>query len=88
MGTSVEGVHALTFHDVDEIAHITLLDDQTATFVLQWVHTIDHGHDLVGFEVLHEIVVEQGFAQEVFGSTSDSSSAVFARSHSLTVRIC
>ena len=48
---------ALTFHDVDEISHISFFDDQTSIWMLQRVHAIDDGEYLIHFQVLHEIII-------------------------------
>ena len=58
----------LTFHDVDEIAHVTLLDNEAAIGMFKRVHTVDDGHDLIHFEILHEVVVENGIAKVLLGS--------------------
>ena len=60
-------VRALTFHDVDEIAHVAFLDDQAAVLVLERIHAADDGQDLIHFEILHEVIVEDGVAKEFLG---------------------
>lgn len=47
-----------TFHDVDDAAHITLLDDEAARGVLHRVHAVDDLSNLSHLQVLHEVVVQ------------------------------
>jgi hypothetical protein len=46
-----------TFHDIDKIAHITFLNNQTSVCMLECVHTIDNRHNLIHFKIFHEIIV-------------------------------
>lgn len=53
-----------TFHDVHDGADVTLLNDEAATRVVNWVHAVDNLTDLSQFQILHEIIAQyRGFDQ-------------------------
>lgn len=48
----------LTFHHVNDAAHVALLDDQTFGRILNRIHAIDDLTDLGHFQIFHEVIVE------------------------------
>lgn len=57
----------LTFHDVDQGAHVTLLDDAAVLAVLHWIHAVHDLLDLRLLQVLHEVIVLDGLLDEILG---------------------
>lgn len=55
----------LTFHHIDQRAHITFLNDAGVFAVLHRVHAVHDLMDLGQFEVLHEIIVQDGLSDHV-----------------------
>lgn len=56
---------ALTFHDVDDAAHILLLNYKTTGRVLHWIHAIHNLSDLSHFQILHKVIVQNGRFDEL-----------------------
>ena len=50
----------LTFHHVDQRAHVALLDDAGVFPIIHRVHAVDDLVDLRQLQVLHEVVVQDG----------------------------
>lgn len=57
----------LTFHDVDQGAHVTLLDDAAVLAVLHRIHAVHDLLDLRLLQVLHEVIVLDGLLDEILG---------------------
>lgn len=57
----------LTFHDVDQGADVTLLDDAAVLAVLHRIHAVHDLLDLRLLQVLHEVIVLDGLLDEVLG---------------------
>lgn len=58
---------ALTFHDVHQGAHVTLLDDAAVLPILHGIHAVHDLLDLRQLQVLHEVVVQDGLLDEILG---------------------
>lgn len=54
----------LTFHDIDERADITFLDDEASGIVLDWIHTVHDLLDLRCLQVLKEIIVRDSLGDQ------------------------
>lgn len=57
----------LTFHDVDQGAHVTLLDDAAVLAVLHRIHAVHDLLDLWLLQVLHKVIVLNGLLDEILG---------------------
>lgn len=57
----------LTFHDVDQRAHVTLLDDAAVLAILHRIHAVHDLLDLRLLQVLHEVIVLDGLLDEILG---------------------
>lgn len=60
----------LTFHDVDEWAHVPFLDDEAVLGVVHGVHAVHDLPNLAHVQVLHEVVVEDGWPDQIPGTTN------------------
>lgn len=60
----------LTLHDINDAANISFFDDQTASCILYWIHTVNDFPNLSDFQVFHEIVVEDGIFYQLSGSVN------------------
>lgn len=67
----MSGTNLLTFHHVDQRTHITLLDDAGVLPIIHWVHAIHHLVDLGQLQVLHEIIVQDGLLDHLFGPAGE-----------------
>ena len=56
---------AFTFHDVDQRAHIALLNDTAVRSILHRVHAVHDLLDLRQLQVLHEVIVQDGLLYQV-----------------------
>lgn len=56
-----------TFHDVDQRAHIALLNDAAVLSILHRVHAVHDLLDLRQLQVLHEVVVQDGLLDQILG---------------------
>jgi len=49
---------SLTFHDVDEGAHVPLFNNTAVFFIVHWIHTVHYLLDLRHLKILHEVIVQ------------------------------
>lgn len=63
---------SLTFHDINDTANISFFDDQTASCILYWIHTVDNLTNLSDFQVFHKIVVKNGIFYQLSGPATDN----------------
>lgn len=58
---------AFTFHDVHQRAHIALLYDAAVLSILHRVHAVHDLLDLRQLQVLHEVIIQDGLLDQIFG---------------------
>lgn len=56
-----------TFHDVDQRAHVALLDDAAVFAILHRIHAVHDLLDLRQLQVLHEVIVQDGLLDQILG---------------------
>lgn len=56
---------AFTFHDIDQWAHIALLNDTAVLSILHRVHAVHDLLDLRQLQVLHEVIVQDGLLDQI-----------------------
>lgn len=54
-----------TFHNVDQRAHVALLDDAAVLAILHRVHAVHDLLDLRQLQVLHEVIVQDGLLDQI-----------------------
>ena len=62
---------AFTFHDVDQGSHIALLNDAAVFSILHRVHAVHDLLDLRQLQVLHEVIVQDGFLDQILGPADE-----------------
>lgn len=71
-----ESQQTLTLHDVHDRSDVPLFYDGAAPFILRRVHMLDNLLDVLGWQVLHELVALNGSNQQLFCSAVDDNDDV------------
>lgn len=73
-----DGCVFFTFHDIDQRAHVAFLDDAAVFSILHRIHAVHDLLDLWQFQVLHEVIVQDGLLDQILGPAGqDERKSVF-----------
>lgn len=67
---------SLTFHDVDEGAHIAFFNNTAVFVIVHWIHTVHDLLDLRHFQILHEVVVQDSWLDQILWPVQCGQNAV------------